>query len=308
MVYRIGADIGGTSVKLGVVDEEFHIVESMRIPTGEICTADGIIEGIIDGCRGLMARYEIASVGIGSAGLVNPETGYVLRAGNLPFADEPVAARIAAGLDMPVFLDNDANCALIGEHAAGACRGFADALILTIGTGIGGAVMIGGHIYRGHNYKAAEFGHFVIDMRGKACSCGLRGCFEMYGSASALIAMTKKCVRAFPGSLLAKEAEGGIDGSTAFCAAKSGCAAAEEMLKDYGKVLALGINSLVKIFQPQVVVLSGGVAVQGDYLLGFIKPNLVEDAVVCTTRLGGGGGLIGAALLGTCCGEQEAVG
>ena len=303
MVYRIGADIGGTSVKLGVVDEAFHIVESMRIPTGEICTADGIIGGIVEACRELMARYEIASVGIGSAGLVNPKTGYVLRAGNLPFLNEPLGVRVAKGLQVPVFLDNDANCALIGEYAAGACAGYEDALILTIGTGIGGAVMIGGRVYRGHNYKAAEFGHFIINMKGEACSCGLRGCFEQYGSASALIAMTKKCVRAFPGSLLARMAQNGIDGSTAFEAAKGGCAAAEEMLKDYGKVLGVGINSLVKIFQPQVVVLYGGVAVQGEYLLNLIRPNLIDDSVVCTTKLGGGGGLIGAALLGTPYGE-----
>lgn len=163
--------------------------------------------------------------------------------------------------------------------------------------------MIGGRVYRGHNYKAAEFGHFIINMKGEACSCGLRGCFEQYGSASALIAMTKKCVRAFPGSLLARMAQNGIDGSTAFEAAKGGCAAAEEMLKDYGKVLGVGINSLVKIFQPQVVVLSGGVAVQGEYLLNLIRPNLIDDSVVCTTKLGGGGGLIGAALLGTPYGE-----
>lgn len=303
MVYRIGADIGGTSVKLGVVDEEFHIVESMRIPTGEICTADGIINGVVSACRELMSKYDVASVGLGSAGLVNPKTGYVLRAGNLPFLNEPVGVRVAEGIQAPVFLDNDANCALIGEHAAGACKGLEDALILTIGTGIGGAVMIGGRIYRGHNYKAAEFGHFVINMKGDVCSCGLRGCFEQYGSASALIAMTAKCVRAFPRSLLAQMAENGIDGSTAFAAARGGCVAAEEMLKDYGKVIGLGINSLVKIFQPEAVVLSGGVAVQGEYLLGFIRPNLQEDAVVCTTALEGKGGLIGAALLGTSYGQ-----
>ncbi len=303
MVYRIGADIGGTSVKLGVVDEEFHIAENMRIPTGEVCTADGIIESIIRACRQLMDKYPVASVGIGSAGLVNPETGYVLSAGNLPFVEEPVAPKVSEVLGIPVFLDNDANCALIGEHAAGACRGFEDALILTIGTGIGGAVMIGGRIYRGHNYKAAEFGHFVINMHGSVCSCGLRGCFEMYASASALIDMTKKCVRAFPGSLLAKEAAGGVDGSTVFRAAQDGCVAAEELLKDYGRILAAGINSLVKIFQPEVTVLSGGVAVQGEYLLGFLKSDLIRDAVVRTTVLGGSGGLIGAALLGTAYGQ-----
>lgn len=299
MKYRIGADIGGTSVKLGVVDEEYRIVESRKIPTGEICTSDSIIEGIIAACRQLMERYEITSVGIGSAGLVNPETGYVLRAGNLPFVEEPVAGRVSEALKLPVFLDNDANCALIGEHGAGACRDVEDALILTIGTGIGGAIMIGGRIYRGHNFKAGEFGHFVINMRGETCSCGLRGCFEQYGSASALITMTRKCVRAFPGSLLAEIASRGIDGSTAFKAAKKGCPAALELLKDYGETLALGINSLVKIFQPQITVLSGGIAIQGEYLLSFIRPYLLPDTAVRTTELEGNGGLIGAAILGT---------
>lgn len=299
MKYGIGADIGGTSVKLGVVDEECRIVESRKILTGEACSSDDIVEGIIAACRQLTERYGTMPVGIGSAGLVNPRTGYVLRAGNLPFTEEPVAGRVSEALKTPVFLDNDANCALIGEHAAGACRDADDAIIITIGTGIGGAVMIGGRIYRGHNYKAAEFGHFVIHMRGEPCSCGLRGCFEQYASASALTDMTKRCARAFPGSLLAEVAARGIDGSTAFKAAGQGCPAATELLKDYGEILALGINSLVKIFQPQVTVLSGGVAVQGEYLLSFIRPHLIPDAAVRTTELAGNGGLIGAALLGT---------
>lgn len=303
MDYRIGVDIGGTSVKLGVVDEEFHVVESRRLPTGELCSSESIISQIIDACSELRDRYSASAVGIGSAGLVNPRTGIVLRAGNLPFVEEPVADKVSKALGLPVYLDNDANCALIGEHGAGACRGVQDALILTIGTGIGGAVMIGGKIYRGHNFKAAEFGHFVINMQGDDCSCGLRGCFELYGSATALIAMTRKNVRAFPGSLLAEVAARGIDGSTAFKAAQGGCRAASELLKDYGRVLAAGINSLVKIFQPEVLVLSGGVAVQGEYLLQFIRPNLIPDAEVRTTELAGSGGLIGAAMLGTPYGE-----
>ncbi len=300
MRYRIGADIGGTSVKLGVVDEEFHIVEQQKLPTGGQCTSQGIIAEIITACKQLMERYSVEAVGIGSAGLVNAQTGYVLHAGNLPFVEEPVADKVSKGLGIPAYLDNDANCALIGEHAAGACKDAMDALILTIGTGIGGAILIGGKIYRGHNYKAAEFGHFIIDRRGEACSCGLRGCFEQYASATALIAMTKERAAAFPESLLAKRAAGqGIDGSTAFAAAKEGCPVAEEVLGEYGLILADGINSLVKLFQPEVIVLSGGVAVQGEDLLCHIRPNLIRDAVVRTTTLSGSGGLIGAALLGT---------
>lgn len=297
-MYRIGVDIGGTSVKLGVVDMDgCRIVEDMKIPTGDGADSDGIIEGIIAACREFGGRYEVASVGIGSAGRVNPSTGYVIRADHLPFKDEPVAGRIEAALGLPVCIDNDANCALIGEHAAGACRDADDALILTIGTGVGGAIMIGGKIYRGHNYRAAEFGHFVVDMFGKTCCCGLAGCFEEYASATALIELTKKYLELFPASVLSVEAEAGLDGSTVFRAVRRGCQSARAILRRYGRTLAVGINSLVNIFQPEVIVLSGGVAVQGDYLLHFVRPHLLPEAVVRTTMLEGRGGLIGAALL-----------
>ena len=296
-MYKIGVDIGGTSVKLGVVDGDCRIVESMKIPTGRDSTSDGIMIGIINACRELKDKYPVVSVGIGSAGRIDPVAGYVIRADHLPFRNEPVAGRIEEALGIPVCIDNDANCALIGEHAAGACKDADDALILTIGTGVGGAIMIGGKIYRGHNYRAAEFGHFVIDMTGKSCSCGLRGCFEQYASATALIDMTKSYAELFPASMLAVEAEAGVDGSTAFRAAKTGCAVAKDLLKKYGRTLAAGINSFINIFQPEVIVLSGGVAVQGEYLLRFIEPGLLPGAAVRTTLLEGTGGLIGAALL-----------
>ncbi|MCI9229828.1 MAG: ROK family protein [Lachnospiraceae bacterium] len=300
MSYRIGIDIGGMSVKLGIVDDDFRVIERMRIATGMGCRCQELIADMVDACRQLGERYPVSSVGIGSAGLVDSQRGYVVRAGNLPFQNEPLAEKLSGPLGLPVYLDNDANCALIGEHMAGACQDCQDAIILTIGTGIGGAILIGGRIYRGHNGRAGEFGHFVFDRQStRRCSCGLTGCFEEYASATALLAMTRKKIEAAPDSLLAVETAAGVDGMAVFGAAQRGCREAVEVLQEYARILAMGINSMVHIFQPEVTVLSGGISLQGDYLLGLLAPYLLPESVVRTTALEGNGGLIGAALLGT---------
>nr|WP_304578975.1 ROK family protein [uncultured Acetatifactor sp.] len=298
MSYRIGIDIGGMSVKLGVVDENFRVIERMRIATGTGCGCGELIAHMVDACRQLAEKHPVSSVGIGSAGLVDSQRGCVVRAGNLPFENEPLAEKLSRPLGLPVYLDNDANCALIGEHAAGTCRDCRDVIMLTIGTGIGGAILADGRIYRGHNGRAGEFGHFVFDRQSaRRCSCGLSGCFEDYASATALLAMTRKKIQEVPDGPLAMETAAGVDGMTVFGAARKGCREAVEVLQEYAGILAMGINSMVHIFQPEVTVLSGGISLQGDYLLGLLAPYLLPEAVVRTTALEGNGGLIGAALL-----------
>ncbi len=299
MNYRIGVDIGGTSVKLAVVDENYKVFDKMRIPTGKNITADYLINEIIESCRVLMAKYNVVSVGIGSAGQIDPVNGVVIRAGNLPFRNEPVAVKISDSLGIPAFIDNDGTCALIGEKTAGACKGFDDAVIITIGTGIGGAIMMNDRMIRGHNFRAGELGHFVIDRNGEECDCGLHGCFEQYASASALIRQTRAAAEQNPESVLAKLCENGIDGKTAFDAKEQGCPVATAVLDEYGHIIADGINSLVYIFQPQMIVLSGGIANQGESLLNLFRHRLLTDIKVATTSLDGNGGIIGAALLGT---------
>lgn len=299
MKYRIGVDIGGTSVKLGAVDAEYNVIEKLRFPTGRGCTSEDIINGIIENCRILARKYPIESIGIGSAGRVDSVNGKVLVAGNLPFVDEPVAKKVGDALSLPCYIDNDGSCALIGEKTAGACKGCRDALIITIGTGIGGAILIGDKVVRGHNNRAGELGHFTIDMSGPECECGLYGCFERYASATSLIEHTAEAADNDPDSILAKEAASGVDGTTAFRAAKLGCPVAKQLLEKYGEWLAVGINSLVHIFQPEMIVLSGGIANEGENLLALIRPHLFPEANVAVTKLKGNGGIIGASLLGT---------
>ncbi len=299
MAYRIGVDIGGTSVKLGVVDGEYNVIEKLRFPTGENATSEGIIQGIIDNCRLLIQKYPVEAIGIGSAGRVDSDKGMVVIAGNLPFVNEPVAVKVSEALGLPTFIDNDGTCALIGERAAGVCKGANDTLIITIGTGIGGAMIIDGKVVRGHNKRAGELGHFVIDRNGIECECGLRGCFERYASATALIEVTEKAVSEHPDSILATLAKDGINGKTVFDANEQNCPIAAEILAEYGRILADGINSLIHIFQPEVIALAGGIANQGESLINLFRDKLYPTSRVATTILNGNGGIIGAALLGT---------
>ncbi len=299
MKYRIGVDIGGMSVKIGVVDSEFNISEKLRFPTGEGVTAEYIINGIIDICRELVKKYPIESIGIGSPGRVDSENGVVIVAGNLPFKNERLAEKISNALSLPTFVENDGSCALIGEMAAGACRGCHDAVIITIGTGIGGAIAINDHIVRGFKLGAGELGHFVIDRNGEECTCGLKGCFEQYASATALIEQTERAINENPESILAECGKDEVTGKTVFDAWEKGCSVADAVLKEYGNILADGVNSLNHIFQPEMIVISGGIANQGKTLLSLITPHLLPDNVIATTTLNGEGGIIGAALLGT---------
>lgn len=298
MNYRIGVDIGGTTAKLGVVSDSFEIIVSNRVPTRGR-RSEEIVSDIIEVCKSYCSDHRIESIGIGCAGSIDNERGYVRRAGNLPFSDEPVAPRISQATGLPAFIDNDANCALIGEHAAGAAKGYADAIILTVGTGIGGAVMIRNKIYRGRDNRAGELGHFVVDMNGRECECGLNGCFEQYASASALISMTEKSAQLRPDSVLARFAKDGIDGKTAFDAMRAGCPVADALVGEYGRILSIGINSLTHIFRPQVIILSGGVAREKEALIDVITPWLLPETNLLTTQLFGNGGLVGASLLGT---------
>ena len=298
MVYRLGIDIGGTSAKLGIVDGDFKVVKSAKAATKGI-SADEIIESIAAAARPLLAEYGVASVGIGSPGRVVRETGVVERCGNLPFDHYPVAGNISRALSLPALIDNDANCALIGERAAGVLRGLQNALIITLGTGIGGAMLIHGRVYRGHNNRAGELGHFCMDLNGEECECGLRGCFEMQGSATALIKLTAEYAAQNPGSVLARECGESISGRTAFEAARKGCPVAKALLDEYGRRLALGLDSLCYVFQPQMIAVSGGISREGENLIEYITPHRVADNPVKTSSLQGEGGLIGAALLGT---------
>ncbi len=297
MQYKIGIDIGGTSAKIGVVDSDYNVVATEKIKTTLTRTADEIIGDIAEVCKGFMTQFNVVSAGIGSAGRIDSKNGVVLRAGNLPFSNEPITKKLSSFIGLPVNIQNDGSCALIGEHLAGVCRGFDDCIILTLGTGVGGAIMIGGKIYDGHNGIAGELGHITIDLTGKKCECGLYGCYEKYASARALIGYTEQYARENPDSILAKEVQQGTDGRTVFNALGKGCPVADEVLRHYGRLLAIGINNYVKIFQPQMIAISGGISNEGEGLLSYVRPHLLPEANVKASTLKGLGGLIGASSL-----------
>ena len=198
MKYRLGVDIGGTSVKIAAVDSDFNLTEKLRFPTGENCTSEEIMQNLIKHCREFIEKYDIEAIGVGSAGGIDPKNGLVVTAGNLPFRNEPVVKKLRDAFGIPVFIDNDGNCALVGERAAGQCKGCVDALVITLGTGVGGAVVMDSRIMRGRNNRAGEIGHFVIDRNGPECECGLHGCLERYVSATALIESVEKAVSEHP--------------------------------------------------------------------------------------------------------------
>jgi glucokinase len=233
MSYFLGIDIGGTKVKLGVVDsEKREIVYDTSVRTRVTAGQDAIVEDIIAVSKEIMEKYPIERVGIGSAGRIDRENGIVITAGNLPFRDLPLAKLISDALGIPAMLDNDGNCAVIGEYLAGVARGKKDVVMITVGTGIGGGIICNGKLLVGKNGRAGELGHFVINIYDpKPCACGLHGCFEQYCSTKALTANTAEATVFHPASILAAVAEerGGVDGQTAFIAAERGCNIAQHL-------------------------------------------------------------------------------
>lgn len=294
---RLGMDIGGTTIKIGIVDENFAILEQTVIPTLADRPSEALVADMIAAARPLIEKYAPVTLGVGSPGSIDSAAGVVLRAGNLPFRNVPLAQELEQALGIPTSLENDANCALIAEAAAGVCHGCRDALIVTIGTGIGGAILIDGKIYHGHNNLAGELGHFVIQHGGRKCACGMNGCFEQYASATALVRQTEEAIAANPESILAKLGAEGVDGRTVFAALERQCPVAEAVLEEYLSYLADGLNSLTYIFQPQMTVLAGGVAKAGQVLTERLKPKLIPRANVAVSTLKGTSGILGAAML-----------
>lgn len=295
---RLGIDIGGTAVKLGVVGDDNRVAEQRVIPTAAERPVSAILDDIIAAAKPLCDRYHPRAVGIGSPGRVDPVRGLVLRAGHLPFDNTPVPAIIGEVLCLPTRIENDANCAMIAEHTIGACADSRDALMVTIGTGIGGAIILDNKLHRGHNFRAGELGHFILDHNGPACPCGLHGCYEQFASATALCAQADKAVAATPDSRLAAlAAQHGMNGKVIFDADQDGCPVAHDVLVQYGKYVAMGLNSFVKIFMPECIVLAGGITKAGDRLLHFITPHLLPEADIRLSSLGGDAGVLGAAFL-----------
>ena len=314
-MYYLGVDVGGTNIAVGIVDENNAIIAKASHPTPVPCSEDAFCDAILAVCNDALAKAgltldDVPWIGIGCPGTVNRATGIIEFANNLYFKNfklrDMMAERTNGKL---VILENDANAAAYGEYQAGALAGADNALAITLGTGVGGGVVLDGKMLTGYTGAASELGHMVIRAGGEECTCGRRGCFEAYASATALIRETKRAMAAHPESRMhaAAEENGAVDGRTAFIAAQRGDAAAQAVVDRYLDDLACGVANIVNIFFPEVIALSGGVANQGDTLLVPLRERVralsygsryaVRHTRIELCTLGYRAGVIGAALL-----------
>ena len=316
-MYYLGIDLGGTNIAAAAVNEEGVILGRSSIPTPRDGAAPALVAGAVAQAvvqavdHAGLELSKAASVGIGSPGTIDPVAGVVRFWSNLNFQDVPLSDLVRRNLpvDLPIYLENDANAAALGEYASGAGKGSVSMVAITLGTGIGGGAVFNGKLYTGFNYAGMEVGHFVIEKGGRTCTCGRKGCFETYCSATALIRRTREMMEQAPDSLLWKLAEGDlskVNGRVPFDAAQQGDATAQAVVDEFIEYLGNGVASLVNVLQPEVFCIGGGLSNQGENLLGPVRQilnredyarNSVNRTRLVRAELGNDAGIIGAALL-----------
>lgn len=309
----IGIDVGGTNLVAGVVDENGVILDKVSHPVDKALSADAMCQELARMARAVctvsgIPEAEIAAVGVGLPGLVDNKTGIVIKTPNMPFNRTEFRKLFQQEWDVPVYLGNDANCAAIGEYFAGAAKSSNNAVVVTIGTGLGGGLVVDGKLLTGFANAGMEVGHMIIHPNGMMCGCGQRGCWEQYGSATALIRLTRIEMERNKDTLLWEVCEhdkDNITGRTAFQAARLGDAAAKRVLAQYLEGLSIGLINLVNILQPEIICLGGGVSNAEDDLLLDPLRKLVAEGVfdkhvpirLEKASLGNDAGVVGAALL-----------
>lgn len=313
-MYSVGIDLGGTNIAVGLVNEEGKIIHKDSVPTLRERPYQMIIKDmamlakkVIDDAG--VSIDQVSGIGVGSPGTPNCKDGILVYNNNLNFRNVPIRTEIQKYINLPVYLDNDANCAALAESVAGAAKGSDISVTITLGTGIGGGVVIDGKIYSGFNFAGGELGHTVIMVDGEQCTCGRKGCWEAYASATALIRQTKKAAQENPDSLINKLVDGDlskIDAKTAFDAAKQGDKTGELVVGQYIKYISEGLINMINIFMPEVLVIGGGVCKEGEYLLkplrelikqGVYSKEDIPQTQLKTAQMGNDAGIVGAAML-----------
>ncbi len=311
MKVSFGVDIGGTNVVVGVVAEDGRILSKRSFPTrgprpaAEVCSD---IVATIDSLKpDISPQDEICGIGIGSPGIIYG--GVVQSASNLQWKEVPLAEMLKERTGLRVELGNDANVAAFGEYRVGGGHGANSLVMVTIGTGIGGGMVFDGKIQAGFNGGGGEFGHMSIVAGGRECSCGRKGCWEMYGSATALVRASREKMARRLDSAMWQVCGGDIrkvDGRTAFDAMRLGDTAGAEVVDEFVGYLAEGIRSIVTLLQPEILCIGGGVSAEGDFLMKPLAKKINEDVLftwfprktkIVAAALRGDAGLVGAALL-----------
>lgn len=314
-MYRVGIDLGGTNIVAGVINDSFEIIGRGKLKTNAPREAELIFDDIAKAVAlavedaGLKME-DIDSIGMGAPGTVNKSTGIIEFSNNLDFKNLQAQKMLEDRLPgKKIYIDNDANCAALGEALAGAGRGVKNFVAITLGTGVGSGVVIDGKIYNGSNFAAAEFGHMVIALDGEQCNCGRRGCWERYASATALINQTKHAMRhSYDSEMwhLVNENINLVTGRTAFEGLRKGDAAAKRVVEQYIYYIACGIINVINILQPEMICIGGGISHEGESLLEPLRKHVERERYsmfaktqtqICRALLGNDAGVIGAALL-----------
>lgn len=312
-MYTIGIDLGGTNIVAAVVDEKYNIIAKAKTPTAMPRTPEEIFDDIAKVCKEAIEKSgisidDISSIGMGTPGTVNKE-GIIEFANNLGFDHIPAKKMIVDRLgNKPVFVENDANCAALGEAYAGCGNGAKDFIAVTLGTGVGSGIIVNGKLVSGRNNAGGECGHMVIIVDGAPCTCGRKGCWESYASATALINQTKAAMEKHPDSVMHEVAaeEGKVSGRTAFDAMRRKDAVATKVVEQYIKYVATGLTNLVNTFQPEIICVGGGICNEGETLLRPLRRYVESERYsvysevqteIVKAELGNDAGIIGAAIL-----------
>ncbi len=303
----LGIDVGGTFIKGAITDSDGNILVKDKAPTETQRLAECILD-LSDRLteKAQLSYSDILGMGIGIPGLVDTQRGLIVTAENLSLRGYPIVEKITQRLNMPVKLANDANVATLGEMLWGVGKNYKSAVMLTLGTGVGGGVVIDGVLFEGNLGAGAELGHTVIAVDGEPCSCGRRGCLEAYASATALIRQTKRAMQNNPSSLLWEIGSlDAVTGKTAFDYAEK-CPEAKSVVDSYVRYLTHGIANFINVFRPEAIILGGGVCAQGEALLSPIREmlkgeifayGLSPEVDVLVASLGNDAGCLGASAL-----------
>ncbi len=289
MEYRIGIDLGGTNISVGLVDENCRVLAERKAKTRAPRPAQEIVADMAGMISSLKEETGItpAAAGIASPGLI--EGRVVLTAGNLRFANTPLADLLEAATGLPTTLCNDAAAAVMGEYVAGAGKGYSSVTMVTLGTGVGGGIITDGRLANGIDGEGGEVGHFALVPGGRPCVCGKAGCFEVYSSASALIRETKAAMERNEDSLMWKEAEtlDAVSGRTAFEAMRKGDKTAAAVVEQYVELLARGLVYVTNAVHPELLVIGGGISGEGDALLTPVRAAMerIDPAAAASVKL-----------------------
>lgn len=311
-MYYLGVDLGGTNIAVGLVSKDGTLLYKHSVKTEREKSYQYVIQNMANACEKVLkdkniSIEEIEYIGIGLPGLCNDEAGIIEYAPNIRFVNVNIKEELKKYFNIPIYIDNDANCAALGESTQGAAKGYNSSVTVTLGTGIGGGIIVDKKILTGSFNGAGEIGHQIIKMGGELCGCGNRGCFESYASATGLIRDAKVAVIKNPDSKMLELADNDInliDPKIIFDAANDGDEVAKEVVDTYLSYLSVGISNIINILQPDIIVIGGGISKQESKLIDPLKKMLAKTILggvlkteIRVAKLGNDAGIIGAAML-----------